>query len=73
VTSAVFERTGLRTEIELAPRGAGELAVLLELRGITDGDLPRVTPSRAGQWREHRCPKQQGRAFSAANFNRKRR
>jgi hypothetical protein len=73
VTSAVFERTGLRGEIETAPEGAGTLAVVLELPGVSDERLPiRVTPSRGGRWREHVCPKA-GRAFSAANFNRKRR
>ena len=45
VTSAVHDRTGLRCEIETAPAGAGELAVLLELPGLTDGSAPlRVTP-----------------------------
>lgn len=73
VTSAVHDRTGLRTEIERAPAGAGELAVLLDLPGLTDGEgPPRVAPSRGGTWREHRCPKASG-SFSAANFNRKRR
>jgi hypothetical protein len=73
VTSAVHDRTGLRCEIETAPGGAGELAILPELPGLTDGNAPpRVTPSRGGRWREHVCPKAR-RAFSAANFNRKRR
>jgi len=73
VTSAVHDRTGLRCEIERAPEGAGALAILAELPGLTDGGAPvRVAPSRAGRWREHVCPKAP-RSFSAANFNRKRR
>ena len=73
VVSVVFERTGLRGEIERAPGGAGDLALVLELPGVADGDAPpRVTPSRGGGYREHRCPARSP-SFSAANFNRKRR
>jgi hypothetical protein len=77
VMSAVHDRTGLRCEIESIWRRdtplSLRLAILPELPGIADGSAPlRVTPSRAGQWREHLCPKAR-RAFSAANFNRKRR
>lgn len=73
VTSAVWERTGLRGEIEEAPRGGGSLAIIPELPGVSDGEGPaRVVASRSGSWREHDCPKA-ARSFSAANFNRKRR
>lgn len=69
----MWERTGLRGEIEEAPKGAGTLAILLELPGVTDGESPpRVAPSRTGKWREHRCHRTAG-SFSAANFNRKKR
>jgi hypothetical protein len=77
VTSAVWDRTGQRGEIERVPADVTtpqvRLAILPELPGISDGGgAPRVVPSRAGNWREHLCPKAR-RAFSAANFNRKRR
>lgn len=73
VASALYDRTGERCEIEQAPAGAGALAILPELPGFAvEGAPPRVTPSRAGRWRLHLCPKARG-SFSAANFNRKRR
>ena len=76
VLSAVFVPTGRRCEIERIPESASlaiRLAILPELPFVTDGKAPpQVTPSRRGGWREHVCPKAR-RAFSAANFNRKRR
>lgn len=73
VTSALWLRTGLRGEIELAPDGRGSLALQPQLPGLSDGgDLPRVIPSIGGKYREHKCPRA-ARSFSAANFNRKRR
>jgi hypothetical protein len=76
VTSAVFDRTGLRTGIEAAPPVNGDgrrrLAILAELPGIGTGGAVRVVVSLYGRWQEHFCPKARG-SFSAANFNRKRR
>jgi hypothetical protein len=72
IASAVFQATGKRGEIERAPAGRGTLAIALELFPVDDGAPVSVTPSRLGHYREHVCPKA-ARAFSAANFPRKRR